>query len=230
MIQSVPFLTKLRVLALGIACAASALPVAAAASITPGRVEFAVTRNGQPFGTHSVVVSKAGDGYTARSDIRLVAKVGPVTAFNYTHRCVETWRSALSLASLDCTDRENGRVQTARANLSGNTLHINGSGFSGPFIGEAIPSSWWRRDTMEQSKILDTRNGKPMPINIQRVGIETVKAGAATVQATRFRVKGTLVADVWYDAAGRWVKLAFKARGQDIVYTLASPLAAIPRS
>lgn len=205
-------------------------PIAASAAITPGRVEFSVTRNGQPFGTHSVVVSKVGEGFTARSDIRLAAKVGPITAFSYSHRCLETWQSPLALSALDCTDKENGKVQTAKASLSGKTLQITGSGFRGAFNGDAIPSSWWRRDTMEQSQILDTRNGKPMPINVQRVGIESVKAGGSTIQATRFRVKGTLIADVWYDTAGRWVKLTFKARGQDIVYTLASPLAGIPRS
>ena len=50
-------------------------------------------------------------------------------------------------------------------------------------------------------------------------GSETVMTENGPVTATRYRYSGELETEVWYDDAGRWVKLRFKGReGTPIAY------------
>ena len=52
---------------------------------------------------------------------------------------------------------------------------------------------------------------------------------AGPVAATRYRLEGSTTVDVWYDAMGRWVKMAFRLRGQSFEYKLATPPVEAPR-
>jgi hypothetical protein len=211
------------------ATAAALVAGPALASIQPGRTEFEVTRNGEPFGRHSVTVSRAGDGFTAEIAIDLVAKLGPITAFSYRHRCTERWAGA-GLMALDCTDQEGRKTQSARATREGDRLAIRGSGFTGALDARMLPSSWWNDDFLTQSSVIDTRTGREMPLRIRRLGVESVPSASGQVRATRYRVEGTLPTDIWYDDAGRWVKLSFTAQGQSIVYRKVTPVAGAPRA
>ena len=52
-------------------------------------------------------------------------------------------------------------------------------------------------------------------------GREAIKVGKKTIEANRYLMDSALDVDLWYDDDGRWVKLAFEARGQQIEYVLA---------
>ena len=212
-----------------VAAAAALIAGPALASIQPGRTEFEVTRNGEPFGRHVVTVARTGDGFTAEVAIDLVAKLGQITAFSYSHRCTERW-SAAGLMALDCTDREGRKTKNARATREGDRLAIRGSGFTGTLDARILPSSWWNDDFLTQSSVIDTRTGRELPLRIQRVGVESVRTASGPVRATRYRVEGTLATDIWYDEAGRWVKLSFTTQGQTIVYRKVTPVAGAPRA
>ena len=54
-------------------------------------------------------------------------------------------------------------------------------------------------------------------------GQETIVAAGKEVEATRFLLDSDIDVTLWYDEAGRWLKLAFEARGQDIEYVLTKP-------
>jgi hypothetical protein len=51
-------------------------------------------------------------------------------------------------------------------------------------------------------------------------GIERVRVGAQMIDARRYDVQSQMAASFWYDAAGRWVKCAFEARGSKVDYVL----------
>ena len=44
-----------------------------------------------------------------------------------------------------------------------------------------------------------------------------------TVEANKFLLDSDIDVTLWYDDAGRWLKLSFSARGQDIDYVLETP-------
>lgn len=213
-----------------IAGAACALTLAGtAAANTPGRVEFEILRNGRSTGTHVVDVRRVGDVTTATIAIDMAGRVGPF-AYAYKHRCTETWRGA-SLQSMSCTDQEDNKgVQAVRVAVEGGGLKVSGPGTNSSAPLAALPSSWWRADLMGRTQMIDSRTGVVSPISVQRLGVEMVETASGPVQANHYRLRGTSVADIWYDTEGRWVKMSFKIRGQTFVYRARSPVAAAPRA
>jgi hypothetical protein len=200
----------------------------AQAATTAGRLEFAVTRNGEPFGTHTVTVTAANGDLTARSAVALRAAVGPVTVYRYEHSCNERWRSGV-LQALNCATLQDGRRSQISATRAADAISVQGPGGVTMFPGNALPTSWWTRSVLERASLIDADTGRAMPIRVTEVGEETLTIGGQRVPTTHFRVQGTLAMDIWYDMEGRWVSAAFTARGQRIEYRLTSPLAAAPR-
>jgi hypothetical protein len=217
----------MRRLALAAVAFAALTSPALASQPSAGRTEFRIYMNGQPVGRHVVNVTPAAGGVEADVAIDMKGRVGPF-AFNYTHRCAERWTGD-ALQSMACTDRENNRSSSARATRAGDAVRLEGTAFKGEAPAAIEPSSWWRADTVRQSRLIDTRTGALMPVRVTRIGAETVDAGGERVQATRYRVRASQDADIWYDQAGRWVKMSFRVRGQQFEYRKVTPIASAPR-
>jgi hypothetical protein len=216
----------------GVAVAAGVLAsmgaIGAAHAVSPGRLEFAVYRGGEPSGRHAVEVARTTDGFTVRVSIDLKGQV-LFFPFSYSHRCTENW-TAGRLASMSCTDKENdGPTKTVVAQQAGSGLSVRGPSFNGAAPAAIIPTSWWRPDIMTQSRVLDTRTGQMMPVRTRLIGQETLTIGAERVQTRRYRLTASTTTDVWYDTEGRWVRMTFAVSGQNFEYRLASPRAVAPR-
>jgi hypothetical protein len=220
-------MSMMRMIALAAAAALIGLP-AAASQPTPGRTEFRIYMNGQPVGRHVVAVAPTAGGVEADVSIDMKGRVGPF-GFTYSHRCEERWAGD-ALQSLACTDRENNRAQAARATRSGAGIAIDGTAFKGAAPGGIDPSSWWRADTVRQTQLIDTRTGALMPVRSTRIGTETIDVGGERIQATRWRIRASQDVDIWYDQAGRWVKMNFRLRGQQFEYRKVTPIASAPRA
>lgn len=199
-----------------------------ATAATPGRVAFDIYMNGAPVGRHQVDVTTTGAETEARVSIDMKGRVGPFS-FTYQHRCVERWRGA-TLLSLDCVDAEGRKSQTVKAARREGVLTIAGARFNGPAPDDAQPTSWWRGLSPAQTRMIDTRAGAIMRVRVRSMGVETLNLGGAPIQATRMRLRGAVDVDQWYDANGRWVKAAFRLRGQSFEYRLRSPLQDAPRA
>lgn len=200
---------------------------AIAAPSAPGRLEFEVVRNGEPFGRHVVTVRGAGGNFSVESQASLSANVGPLTVFRYEHACSETWEAG-TLAGLTCTTLRDGRRTRVVARRAGDALVVSGGGNETSFDLGALPTSWWTKPPTNLDHMIDAETGARMPISVTRIGRETLNIGGQSVQADRIRVRGTLAVDLWYDANGRWVGCEFSTRGQRIQYRLTTPLSAAP--
>jgi hypothetical protein len=207
----------------------AALFVSGAATATPsdaGRTVFEVTRNGQPFGRHTISVTGSGDALRAQSEIAMRVDVGPLTMFRLEQSCTEVWSDG-SLSGLTCNTLKDGRRTRVRAEHHDGRLRVTGAEGEHWFPLSAMPASWWTRPA-EGVQMINTETGAPMRVRVTRVGRETINAGGQSIQADRIRVQGTLTVDLWYDVEGRWVGCAFSARGQNIQYRLASPVNGLP--
>lgn len=200
-------------------------PAAQAAS--PGRTEFEILMNGKPVGRHTVTVSRAEDTTLVRIAIDMAGKVGPIS-FTYRHRCEEAWKGN-QLTSLNCTDRENRSTKSVSASFKGGELEVNGSGFRGNLPAGILPSSWWRVSTINQTRLLDSRDGKLSKVRVSRIGDDVIAIGGSNVRANHYRMRGAVNTDLWYDASGRWVRTAFKIAGQSFDYRKLTPVAGSPR-
>lgn len=208
-------------LALGLSTGALAAPS------TPGSAAFDVLRNGQPFGRHVIEVTRAGDVFTVRTEVRLRAGAGPLTLYRYEQACSESWRGG-ALAGLQCSTLKDGRRTQVNAARQEGALSVAGAQGAAEFPPDSWPTTWWTRPPTDVDFMLNTETGTRMPVQVTRLGRETIEVGGAQVAADRYRVRGTLVVDLWYDADGRWVGCEFTARGQRIAYRLTSPRASAP--
>lgn len=204
------------------------LPTGASAT-TAGRTEFDILMNGRSVGTHSVAVTTSGSTATANISINMRGRIGPVS-FSYVHRCREVWRAAV-LESASCTDNLNNNPKTVEISRAGVSLNIRGPEFTGTAPGTTLVSSWWRADTVRQTRLINSTNGKVENIRASNAGSQQVAlADGETVTATKWRMRGGVSQDVWYDSAGRWVKTAFRFAGQSFEYRKRTALASSPRA
>jgi hypothetical protein len=211
-------------IAAGLAALAFAVPISTPAANATGyaarTLNFDVTQNGNPFGTHRIVVTPTAEGARVNVAINLRATAGPVTVFSYAHTCTETWRGT-ALAALDCTTRRGSRSTRVTATTAPNGgLTVAGPSYSGAVAAGVLPSSWWNIAVMRSSRMLNTDNGRVENIRVRTMGRENVTVAGRSVSATRYQLTGTIVLDAWYDGSDRLVKLGFTTQGRRIEYAL----------
>ncbi len=185
-------------------------------------IVFNVLRKGQPFGTHTVRFEPAPEGgLVARTIVNLKAGLGPVTLYRYDLDASEMWKAG-ELVGLAGKVNDDGKRGSVSAEIAGDDLTINGTAFKGKAPEGAVPASHWNYAQTKTGQLLSTEDGEIIDVKVTRKGRENVKAGGQTIAANRYGLDSDIDVDLWYDDFGRWVKLAFSARGQDIEYVLAN--------
>jgi len=215
------------VLACAVAAAVSGGTSPACAARLPGRVEFEVLREGEPFGLQTITVSEHDGQLVAESDANLRASFGPLTLFSYSQRCSETWRGG-ALTSLQCATRKNGRLKAVLGQLDNGALHMSGTVGDIVFDAGTPPTSWWTRPPLTLREMINSETGERLPVRVSYIGRETITAYGQRLAADHIRVQGTLGVDLWYDDQGHWISCAFSAQGQHVTYRLLTPPALAP--
>ncbi|RAN37089.1 DUF6134 family protein [Hyphomonas pacifica] len=183
-------------------------------------IQFDVLRKGKPFGTHTVSFDRDAEGrLIARSQVELKAGLGPITVFRYNLDATEVWQDG-ELVSLDGRVDDDGEKGQVEAEREGALLEVNGTEFQGEVDGKILPSSHWNFAQTQASELLSTEDGEILKVSVSDQGTETIEAAGQPVQTTRYLMDSDIDVTLWYDDAGRWMKLAFTARGQNIEYVL----------
>ena len=183
-------------------------------------IKFDVLRKGKPFGKHIVSFAETPNGeLEVTTDVDLKVSIGPFTAFKYQLDAREVWRGG-RLVALEGKTNDDGEASFVEADLQGEALQVSGSEFKGEVSEDIIPSSHWNIDQMLASKMLSTEDGSLLAMSVTPQGRETLKIAGQAIEANRYLLDSDIDIDLWYDDAGRWLKLAFQARGQDITYQL----------
>lgn len=185
-------------------------------------ISFLVRRNGSKFGSHDVSFEKLDDGtLRVENDILLRVKFGPITAYNYEHQSEELWSDG-SLVSIEGETRKERSDFIIDAERVGDVIQVNGTVYSGEAPASIIPSSHWNIRELYSTAMLSSEGGQLLPVSVEKRGVETLSIGGKSIEATRYTLSSDLDVDLWYDAEGHWVKCAFQARNQNIVYELQS--------
>src|SRR3990167_8146764 len=179
-------------------------------------IRFNVTREGKPFGSHVVTFETAPDGtLKATTEVSLKAGLGPVTLFRYNLAATETWMGG-KLVALTGKVNDDGKKRSVTARRESGALKVAGSDFTGTAPAGIVPASHWNVAEASARQLLSTEDGEIIDVKVTEIGPDRVNVGSALIDATHFRLDSAIDVDLWYDAQGRWVKLAFVARGQQI--------------
>jgi hypothetical protein len=178
-----------------------------------GAVTFDVFRKGDKVGEHHLTfVRDARGDLNVKADFHLAITVLFIKAYTFEYSAHEIWRGK-QLVALAAVSDDDGKVTKTSARLEDGVFKITGP------KGNILTSSWiyptnhWNRGQADSAVVLNTLTGAVASVKIENRGRERVETGQGTVEADHFVYTGDLHdVDSWYDSAGRWVKMRFKAK------------------
>jgi len=203
---------------IGFGTAALLIPTRALASEMATR-RFKITRAGSDIGTHVVTVSRQGDTIRADTVIDIAVTFLGITAYRYEMSYTEIYRGGL-LQSLVGTSNDDGSAGYVKAQRKGDTLEIDGSGYSGEVAGSSVPTSYWRMPGLGATPWISTQSGEPFAVStVEIAALPHSPSGARVFRASD---NAEYTVDVWYDSAGDWTGCSFDAGGELGIYSLDS--------
>jgi hypothetical protein len=181
---------------------------------------FAVYRNGEPIGRHTLAFQRNGRDLTVSTSIDFAVKLLGFTAYRYSHRAQEVW-SGDAFQSISAQTDDNGTKYSVRASRTPGGIDVQRSSGREVMPAGTLPTSHWNVRQIGQSNLLNTQNGEQARVQVTPVGREKVKTASGWIDATRYHYSGDVTKDQWFDDRGRWVKTTFKASdGSTIEYIL----------
>lgn len=198
-----------------LAAAAILLAVTPSAQAEPTveRIDFEVTRGGDPLGWHRLRIERDGDRARVEIMIDFELKFGPIALYRYTHRN-RTLIEDGKVVSIETRTNDDGDyfAVLARQDDAGRgdgTLSLLGVDGRIKVPADIFPSDYWRYATVRQGRLLDTQKGI----------IREVEMAAAAGREGCYDMTGELTMQLCYDADKRWVGGSFDGRGKEVLYT-----------
>lgn len=187
-------------------------------------LNYTVLRDGKTIGTHAVQIDQNGAQTQVSVETDIAVKVLFVTAYKFKHSSKETWAGG-TLQSISSKTDDDGTPKelTARAEDGRITVDsiVKGQERRQFADATALPASLWNPATVSQSALLNTLDGQIMKVSIEDMGTETVDAGGVPLAAHHYAISGELTRDLWFDDAGRLVRMRFPDKtNSEIVYAL----------
>lgn len=186
-------------------------------------LKFRVERDGSPIGVVMERFQGIGDALRVDVYIALQVKLAFVTVFRYEHRSREIWRGG-RLVQLDSVTNDDGTAQAVTVRPYKDRLAISGPNGNLSAPADILPSSYWHPAFVEQSRMLDSQKGRVLEFRIEPAGAEAILvSGNRRIEATRYRMRGDVDLDFWYDDKRRWRKMAFTIKGGSMEYFEIAP-------
>ena len=182
-------------------------------------IDFDVIREGEKIGIHEVRFDRDADGWNVRSLVDLEVRFLALFVFRYRYEAHARWvKGELQRLRTDAID--DGERSFMIATRSGDVMQIRFKDQAYTTEAPIIPTNHWNADVLGKERVLNTITGNVNEVRLVAKGREPVSTERGDVIANRYTYTGDLVdTEVWYDDAGRWVKLRFLGRdGTPIEY------------
>lgn len=198
---------------------------AQATAETSRMIKFEAYRNGSEFGFSTVRIEGPPGDERVEVVTALRVGLGPITAFKYLLRTSTQWRGG-RIVWLKSVVNDDGDVFSLEARGSDTGLRVEGFDGKLTLAADILPTTYWRADMVTRTELLSTQHGRVLKVGFQNLGEESVTSEGKQVSATHHAMRGDLDIDIWYDARGDWVKLAFSVDDSNIEYKRVTPTAA----
>jgi hypothetical protein len=193
------------------------------------RIEFALSRNGTPVGSHVIRFEDGVQGLNVNSVFDIKINFLFFTAYRYRYESDSLWNRD-KLIRLRAVTNDDGAKTTVEAAWRGDRFVIRGPEGEAAVGHGLYPTDHWNPGVLATSRVLNTITGRVNDVRIVPQGTEFIVAEDRTIAATHYRYTGDLENEVWYDDRGRWVKMRFKAKdGSTIDYQCRRCLGPVPQ-
>ena len=183
-------------------------------------IRFAIVRNGEQIGTHTVEINRAGPETSVKIATALNVKVLFVTAYHLEHKATEKWVDGRLVAMSSSTDN-NGTRHRVSVSETPAGVEIHADGKSSKADGSLVPGSLWNLELLHRKVMLDAQDGQILPLAVVDHGPQQVTVKSRVVKAHHYTLKSKWTQDVWYDEQDRLVKASLIASdGSEVLYQL----------
>jgi hypothetical protein len=170
--------------------------------------EFEVLVSEKPIGTNQIRITETDDGATTVSTEVSVKFDFVVYVYRYELHSKETWQGD-ELTKVDNRANSNGTRYLVRAKLDPTSSLIEAGGkpaAKGPAL--EMTTNFWRRPTSKEGLLsfLDVDKGIVLTATMDHIGREPFVVAGDRLDCNRYRLRGTVEADLWYDSRGRLVR------------------------
>jgi len=202
------------------AAAAILLALAFAANAAPGAssetLRYAIMRNGDQIGTHTVEINRGPKEISVNMSSELAVKVMFITAYHMQYTTTERWVGG-KLVALNSESDDNGTKHKVSAALKANGLEVDADGKTSTVDKNIIPATLWNPEVVKRTQVLDPKDGEVVPITVTDKGLEDVTIEGRTIKARHYVLKGKFPQDVWYDQQGRLVQSSLVAPDGSVI-------------
>ncbi len=171
-------------------------------------VVFDVFRKGERVGQHHITFRRDGDAVVAETRFDVKIKVLALTVYEYLYTSRERWKNG-RLISLNARTDDDGDINEVNVSRTSYALAVKNGSKVEMVSGQTYPTTHWNPGVLGSTRVINTITGSINTVSIENKGTSTVVTGDAERQATHYAYHGDLTTEVWYDAAGRWVKMRF---------------------
>lgn len=200
--------------------AAILVALAFGANAAPGAssetLRFAIMRNGDQIGTHTVEINRGPKETSVSMSTDLAVKVMFVTAYHLQYTTSEKWVGG-KLIALNAESDDNGTKHKVVATLKPNGLEVDADGKTSTVDKNIIPGTLWNPEVVKRSQVLDPKDGEIVPITVTEQGVEDLNIDGRTVKARHYTLKSKFQQDVWYDEKGRLVQSSLVAPDGSVI-------------
>jgi len=179
-------------------------------------MRFAITRNGDQIGTHSIDINRAGANISVSIATDLVVKVLFVTAYHFQHSASEHWVNG-RLVALDSTTDNNGTRHQVSIVMKTTGLEMEADGKASRVDRNIMPASLWNPELVRRAVVLDTQDGDIVPLSVVDQGMEELAIEARIVKAHHYTIKSRFSQDVWYDEQQHLVQAKLIGRDGSVI-------------
>ena len=171
-------------------------------------LKFAVLRNGDQIGTHTIELRRNGPETLAKQSTFIEVKIAFITAYRFEQSASERWVNN-RLVAMDSVTNDNGTQHKLVVAAKGNVLNVEGDQKTTQVDASVMPASLWNASLTKQTVALNARDGSLMQISVTEAGVDNLVVRGQPTKARHFTIKGPFSQDAWYDDKGTLVQAQF---------------------
>jgi Family of unknown function (DUF6134) len=182
-----------------------------------GEYTFTVLRDGQPVGRHRFAFECQGNRIEIEEATTIEVRLAMIPINAFEHRAYQVWENGRAVL-IDATTNDNGEKFDIAVRPSGEGYIRTVNGRVDTFDGSTAVLAFWNKDILRHQAFFSVVEDKVLDATFRFVGQEEIALADGRLEADHYRMVGDKERDLWFDRAGRVVKVAFRRHGSQLEY------------